>query len=75
VPRYSGVTFAVQHVEVGGKVAGYVLSGYLNKNQLNTLRNFVDQENYERSKRWRGQYLEMAKVLVSAIDEGLSSIS
>jgi len=40
----------------------------MNRNQLETLREFVDSEKYEKSKRWRGQYLEMSKALVNAID-------
>ncbi len=68
MPRYSGVTFAVQPVEVKGEVTGYVVSGFVNRNQLETLREFVDSEKYEKSKRWRGQYLEMSKALVNAID-------
>ncbi len=68
MPRYSGVTFAVQPVEVKGEVTGYVVSGFMNRNQLETLREFVDSEKYEKSKRWRGQYLEMSKALVNAID-------
>lgn len=71
MPRYSGVTFGVQPVKVGGKVSGYVVSGFLSKNQLATLRDFVDQEGYERSKRWRGEYLEMAKAIVGAIDNAV----
>lgn len=71
MPRYSGVTFAVQRVEVGGKVSGYVVSGFMNKKQLETLREFVDTDKYEKSSRWRGQYLEMARAIVSAIDGAL----
>jgi hypothetical protein len=73
MPRYSGVTFAVQPVEKSGAVSGYVISGFLSKEQLTVLRDFVDTEKYEKSKRWRGQYLEMAKVMVAAIDGALSS--
>jgi hypothetical protein len=72
MPKYSGVTFAVQPVEMSGVVSGYVISGFFNKEQLAELRNFVDTEKYEKSKRWRGQYLEMAKVMVAAIDGALS---
>lgn len=68
MPKYSGVTFAVQPVEVDGDVSGYVVSGFMTSNQLATLREFVDSETYERSKRWRGEYQEMAKAIVSAID-------
>lgn len=71
MPRYSGVTFAVQPVEVDGKVSGYVVSGFMNKKQLVTLREFVDTDGDEKSKRWRGQYLEMARSMVEAIDGAL----
>ena len=73
MPRYSGVTFAVQPVEKGGTVSGYVLSGFVSKDQLATLREFVDTDKYEKSKRWRGQYLEMAKAMIAAIDGALPS--
>ncbi|KQT01299.1 hypothetical protein [Cellulomonas sp. Leaf395] len=68
MPKYSGVTFAVQPVEVDGSISGYVVSGFMSKNQLDTLREFVDNEEYEKSKRWRGEYQEMAKAIVTAID-------
>jgi hypothetical protein len=68
MPRYSGVTFSVQPVEHGGDVSGYVVAGFLTKNQLETLRGLVDSEEYERSKKWRGEYLEMARAIVHAID-------
>ncbi|HEY9289791.1 MAG TPA: hypothetical protein VIP98_00790 [Microlunatus sp.] len=68
MPKYSGVTFAVQPVELDGKVSGYVVSGFMSKNQLATLREFVDTEQYEKSKRWRGEYQEMAQAIVRAID-------
>jgi len=45
-----------------------VLSGFLSKEQLATLRNMVDTEDYARSKQWRGQFQELAKAIVSAID-------
>lgn len=69
MPRYSPVTFSVQAVEQEGSTLGYVVSGFLTKKQLETLREFVDSEGYERSKRWRGEYLEMAKAMVGAIDQ------
>lgn len=72
MPRYSGVTFAVQPVEVGGKVSGYVVSGFVTQKQLRELRGFVDSDEYKKSSRWRGQYLEMARALVTAIDGALS---
>lgn len=68
MPKYSGVTFAVQPVEVGGTTSGYVVSGFMSKNQLATLREFVDSDEYAKSKRWRGEYQEMAKAIIAAID-------
>lgn len=41
----------------------------MTKNQLATLRELVNSETYERSKRWRGEYQEMAKAIVNAIDD------
>jgi len=67
MPKYSSVTFGVQPVENNGKISGYVISGFLTKNQLVTLRNLVDDDEYERSKKWRGEYQEFAKAIVSAI--------
>ena len=68
MPEYSGVTFNVQPVEITGKVAGYVVSGFFTKNQLATLRNLVDSPDYKRSTKWRGEYLEMARAIVNAVD-------
>lgn len=68
MPRYSAVTISVQPVEFGGQVSGYVVSGFLSRNQLDTLRSMVDSEHYEASKKWRGEYQEMAKAIVNAID-------
>lgn len=68
MPRYSGVTFTVQPVDVAGELKGYVVSGFLSGNQLAALREFVDSDGYEKSKRWRGEYQEMAKAIVGAID-------
>lgn len=68
MPRYSSVTFNVQPVRDDDSVRGYVISGYLTKQQLDALRELVDSDEYERSKRWRGQYQEMAKSIISAID-------
>ncbi|MGC5583828.1 hypothetical protein [Ornithinimicrobium sp. W1665] len=65
------MTFDAQPVEKGGEVLGYVVSGFLTRKQLETLRSFVDDDNYERSKKWRGGYQEMAKAMVSAIDGAL----
>jgi len=73
MPRYSGVTFAVQPVEVEGTVTGYVVSGFLSKNQLVELRGFVDSEDYKKSKRWRGEYQEMAKAIVNAVDGAVAA--
>ena len=74
MPRYSGVTFAVQPVEVNGDVSGYVVSGFVSKNQLDTLREFVNADGYDKSKKWRGEYQELAKAMINAID-GASSDS
>ena len=71
MPRYSAVTFSVQPVEKAGRTTDYVVSGFLTKKQLETLRWFVDNPDYQRSKRWRGEYLEMARAIVKAIDEAL----
>ena len=68
MPRYSGVAFHVQKVETGSETNGYVLSGFLSQNQLEALRDLVDSEEYERSRRWRGEYQELAKAIVGAID-------
>lgn len=62
-------TFHVQPVEHGGKTESYVVSGLVNETQLTELRRLVDSANYKRSKRWRGQYQELAKSIVEAIDE------
>ncbi|HHU10648.1 MAG TPA: hypothetical protein GXZ60_11640 [Intrasporangiaceae bacterium] len=72
MPRYSGVTFGVQRVEKGGEVSGYVVSGFVNRAQLQTLREFVDSDGYKRSDRWRGQYQELAQAIVTAVDAALS---
>jgi hypothetical protein len=72
MPKLSGVTFAVQPVETDGKTSGFVVSGFMTKAQLEALRDLVDNEEYERSKRWRGTYQEMAKAIVSGIDNALS---
>ncbi len=71
MPRYSGVTFGVQPVEIDGIVQGYVFSGFLTKQQLLTIKNLVDSPDYERSKRWRGEYQEMAKAIIEAVDSSL----
>lgn len=71
MPKYSGVTFTVQPVETRGKTAGYVVSGYLTKKQLVEFRNLVDSPEYKRSAKWRGEYMEMAKAIVTAVDGGL----
>lgn len=73
MPRYSAVTFNVQPVREGNLVHGYVVSGYVTKDQLAALRDLVDSEEYERSKKWRGQYQELAKAMTSAIDTGLQA--
>ena len=68
MPKYSGVNFSVKAVEKNGKISGYVVSGFLTSNQLKELRNLVDSEEYKRSKMWRGEYQEMARAIVNAID-------
>lgn len=68
MPRYSAVTFNVQEVEKGGRTLGFVVSGFFTKKQLSELRNMVDSEDYERSKKYRGEYLEMARAIVTAVD-------
>lgn len=47
---------------------GYVVSGFLTRNQLDILGEFVDTQDYVRPKKWRGEYQEMAKAIVNAID-------
>jgi hypothetical protein len=73
MPKYSGVTFNVQPVERDGVVSGYVISGLLTKEQLKALREIVDSPDYERSKKWRGEFQEMAKAIIQGIDEGLGA--
>jgi hypothetical protein len=72
MPKYSGVTFNVQSVERQGKVSGYVVSGFLGKKQLTEFRKLVDSPDYKRSAMWRGEYMEMAKAIVKAVDKGSS---
>lgn len=71
MPRYSDVTFSVQPVGKVGRPSGIVVSGFLSKKQLETLREFVDHDEHQRSKKWRGEYQEMAKAIVGAIDGAL----
>jgi hypothetical protein len=73
MPRYSSVTFTVQPVEQDGVVSGYVVSGFLTKEQLKALREMVDSPDYERSKKWRGEYQEMAKAIIEGVDKGLGA--
>jgi hypothetical protein len=73
MPRYSGVTFSVQPVERDGVVSGYVISGFLTEEQLKALRAIVDSPDYERSKRWRGEFQEMAKAIIEGVDKGLET--
>jgi hypothetical protein len=72
MPKYSAVTFSAQPVESGGKTSGFVVSGFLSKKQLLALRSLVDSADYQRSTKWRGEYQEMAKVIVGAVDEALA---
>jgi len=67
MPKYSGVTFSVQKVETAGTTAGFVISGFVTENQLDTLRDFLDGDGYETAKRWRGEYQELGKALSGAI--------
>ena len=71
MPRYSGVTFSVQPVEKSGRISGYVISGFLTKKQLVEVRNFIDSPEYQRSKKWRGEYQEMAQAIVDAVNKAL----
>ena len=71
MPRYSGFTFSVQPVEKSGRVSGYVVSGFFSKKQLEALRFMVDNEEYARSKKWRGEYQELAKAMIAAVDKAL----
>ena len=71
MPRYSGVTFTVQPVEKGGRVSGFVVAGFLTTKQLNILRGLVDNEEYKRTKKWRGEYMELARAIVQSIDKAL----
>jgi hypothetical protein len=73
MPRYSGVTFSVQPVEQDGVVSGYVVSGFLTREQLKALREIVDSPDYERSKKWRGEFQEMAKAIIEGVDKGLGT--
>jgi|GEM_PF-6538199 len=68
MPKYSGVTFPVQPVETGGTTDGYVISGFVTEKQLDTLRDFLGGDTYEKTKRWRGEYQELTKALGSAIN-------
>ena len=75
MPRYSGVTFNVQPVEKQGKVSGYVVSGFLSKAQLSALPDMVDNvdtKGYKRSARWRGEFGEMAKAMIEAVNKALA---
>ncbi|WP_289020123.1 hypothetical protein [uncultured Ornithinimicrobium sp.] len=72
MPRYSPVTFNAQRVEQGEDVLGYVVSGFLTESQLATLRQLVDSDEYERSKKWRGAYQEMARAIVDGVDSALN---
>ena len=69
MPKHSGATFSVQPVETNGDISGFVVSGFFNQSQLEALRDLIDTAEYERSKRWRYQYQEMAKAIVTAIND------
>lgn len=68
MPKYSGVTFSVQPVKQGARILGYVVAGFLTKEQLAELRNMVDSPEYKRTTKWRGEYQEMALAIVKAVD-------
>ncbi len=71
MPRYSGFTFSVEPVEKNGRVSGYVVAGFFTKKQLEALRTMVDNEEYARTKKWRGEYQELAKAMVAAVDKAI----
>jgi hypothetical protein len=48
-----------------------VISGFLTKKQLVELGNFIDSPEYQRSKKWRGEYQEMAQAIVNAVNKAL----
>lgn len=68
MPKYSGVTFNVHPVEKAGKVSGYVVSGFMTKDQLTHLRGLVDTPEYKGSKMWRGEYQELGQAIVQAVN-------
>jgi hypothetical protein len=68
MPQYSGVTSSVQEVEQEDSRLGYVISSFGSKNQLAELRNFLAHGDHDLSTRWRGEYHELAKALIRAID-------
>lgn len=67
------MTFSAQPVEQDGQLSGFVVSGFVSKNQLETMRELVDSESYSRTTRWRGEYQELAKAIVGAVDDQLGS--
>lgn len=69
MPKNSAVTFGIQEAKQGEDIVGYVLSGLVTRDQLGALRDLIESEEYPRTKRWRGQYQELAQALVGAIDE------
>ena len=69
MPKNSAVTFGIQEAKHGEEVVGSLLSGLVTKDQLGALRDLIDSEDYQRTKRWRGQFQELAIALVGAIDE------
>lgn len=75
MPRYSAVTFSVQPVEQNGDISGYVVGGFLTRAQLDTLWEFVDSDDYGKSKKWRGEYQEMANAIVGAVDSATGASS
>ncbi len=75
MPRHSGVSISVQPVDKNGRVTGYVIAGFLSQKQLRAIRDIVDNPEYQRSKKWRGEYQEMAKSIVKAVDDALDIAS
>lgn len=61
-------TFSAQPVRADDEVQGYLVSGFLSTEQLTKFRAFIDEDGYDKSKRWRGEYQQIAKALITAID-------
>ena len=63
MPRYSEVTFKVQPVERQGTLSGYVVDGYMSKEQVVELRRLVDSADYQRE----GSFCTVDEFLTSAV--------